>query len=56
MRYEYKEIQLTLEDREVYWLWDLISFALDYDAEKNCLTEEKRAFAKKLVDITNEMK
>lgn len=56
MRYEYKELHLTLEGEEVYWLWDLISFALDLDAKENCLTDEKRTFARKLIDITNEMK
>jgi len=56
MTYNYKNIQINLEDEEVYWLWDIIAFALDYDAEKKCLTDDKRAFAKRLLDITNEMK
>ena len=56
MRYAYKNVSIELEDDEVYWLWDLISFALDLDAQKKCLTDEKRAFAKRLLDITNENK
>ena len=55
MTYEYKELQITLKDDEVYWLWDLISFALDLDAEKNVLTDDKRRFAKRLINITDEM-
>lgn len=55
MTYEYKELQITLKDDEVYWLWDLISFALDLDAEKNVLTDDKRRFAKRLLNITDEM-
>lgn len=56
MNYNYEQLNITLQGNEVYWLWDIIMFALDHDAEKNCLNDEKRAFAKKLVDITNEMK
>ena len=56
MRYEYKELSLHLEGDEVYWLWDIVMFALDHDAEKKCLNDDKRAFARRLVDITNEMK
>ena len=55
MRYEYKRLLLELEAEEVYWLWDLISFALDYDAKNKVLTDEKRKFAKRLIDITDEM-
>lgn len=58
MIYKYDKLTLTLEDQEVYWLWDIIAFAIDYDKEnKNQkLTDEKRAFAKKLMDITDECK
>lgn len=58
MTYNYKQLQLNLENDEVYWLWDLLMFALDYDAENNGtkLTDEKREFAKKLVHITDETK
>ena len=58
MTYNYKQLQLNLENDEVYWLWDLIMFALDYDAANNGtkLTNEKREFAKKLVDICDESK
>lgn len=56
MRYEYKKLQIELEDEEVYYLWDLIAFALDYNAQKKCLTQEKEDFARKLLDITNEMR
>lgn len=56
MRYKYKNIEIALESDEIYWLWDIISFALDYDMKNNCLTDEKRAFAKRLIDILNEMK
>jgi len=58
MTYNYKQLQLNLENDEVYWLWDLIMFALDYDAanDNKKLTDEKRKFAKKLVDICDESK
>lgn len=58
MTYNYKQLQLILENDEVYWLWDLIMFALDYDAanDNKKLTDEKRKFAKKLVDICDESK
>lgn len=58
MIYNYNMLTLTLEEQEVYWLWDIIAFVLDYDVEnKNQkLTDEKRVFAKKLMDITNESK
>lgn len=56
MTYEYTNVKITLENNEVYWLWDIISFALDYDVKEKVLTDEKRAFAKKLTDILNEMK
>lgn len=54
MRYDYNVLTLELEDEEVYWMWDLISFALDLDAKENCLTDEKRRFARKLLEITRE--
>ena len=56
MNYKYNHLTINLEENEVFYLWDLISFALDYDAQNNCLTDEKRAFAKKLLNITDEMK
>ncbi len=58
MTYQYKELTITLNDDEVYMLNDIILFALDYDAENNetKLTNEKREFAKKLVNITDETK
>jgi hypothetical protein len=58
MIYKYDKLTLTLEEQEVYWLWDIILFALDYDIEnkKQKLTDEKRAFAKKLTDILDEFK
>jgi len=58
MIYRYKELMIHLEDDEVYMLNDLLLFALDYDAENNNskLTDEKRKFAKKLIDITDEGK
>lgn len=56
MTYEYKQLAIILNDDEVYMLNDLILFALDYDARANCLTDEKRKFAKKLVEITDETK
>ena len=56
MTYEYKELQINLEGDEVYWLWDLISFALDLDAEKNVLTDDKRSFARRLLNVTDEHK
>lgn len=58
MIYKYDKLTLTLEEQEVYWLWDIILFALDYDSENNKqkLTDEKRAFAKKLTDILDECK
>ena len=58
MTYQYKELTITLNDDEVYMLNDIILFALDYDAENNGtkLTDEKREFAKKLVNITDETK
>lgn len=56
MTYQYNKLTITLNDDEVYMLNDIILFALDYDAENNKtkLTDEKRKFAKKLVDITDE--
>ena len=56
MTYQYNKLTITLNDDEVYMLNDIILFALDYDAEnyKTKLTDEKRKFAKKLVDITDE--
>ena len=58
MTYNYKQLQLNLENDEIYWLWDLIMFALDYDAtnDNKKLTDEKRKFAKMLVDICDESK
>lgn len=58
MTYQYNKLTITLNDDEVYMLNDIILFALDYDAENNGtkLTDEKRKFAKKLVDITDETK
>ena len=56
MTYEYKQLAIILNDDEVYMLNDLILFALDYDARANCLTDKKREFAKKLVEITDETK
>lgn len=55
MTFSYDNITIHLEGEEVYWLWDLISFALDYDADKDVLTEDKRNFAKRLLNITDEM-
>ena len=56
MTYDYNSLTLNLEGDEIYWLWDIVMFALDHDAEKKCLNDDKRAFARRLVDITNEMK
>lgn len=58
MTYQYKQLVITLNDDEVYMLNDIINFALDYDVENNLtiLTNGKREFAKKLVDITDETK
>ena len=56
MEYKYKEIILSLEDEEVYWLWDIVAFALDLDAKEKVLTDDKRHFAKKLIDILDESK
>ena len=56
MNYKYKNIDLHLENDEVYWLFDLLLYALDYDCEKKCLTGEKREFAKKLINILDEQK
>ena len=58
MTYQYNQLTITLNEDEVYMLNDIILFALDYDVENNKtkLTDEKRAFAKKLVDITDESK
>lgn len=56
MRYKYRELDLSLEDEEVYWLWDIIAFALDLDAKEKVLTDNKRHFAKKLMDILDESK
>lgn len=56
MTYQIKELQLNLHEDDVYYLWDLIMFALDKDAEDHCLTEDKRAFAKKLCNILDETK
>ncbi len=58
MTYQYNTLTITLTDDEVYMLNDIILFALDYDVENNekKLTDEKRKFAKKLVDITDETK
>ena len=58
MTYNYKQLQLNLEDIEVYYLWDLIAFALDYDIlnKEMILTDEKRKFAKKLMKICDETK
>lgn len=56
MTYQYKQLVITLNDDEVYMLNDIINFALDYDVENNktILTNGKREFDKKLVDITDE--
>lgn len=58
MTYQYNKLTITLNEDEVYMLNDIILFALDYDAENNMtkLTNGKREFAKKLVDITDETK
>ena len=58
MIYQYNKLTITLNEDEVYMLNDIILFALDYDAENNMtkLTNGKREFAKKLVDITDETK
>lgn len=58
MHYEYKELVITLTENEVYMLNDLLMFALDYDYENHGkkLSEEKRLFASKLIDITREDK
>ncbi len=58
MIYRYNKLVITLEDDEVYMLNDILLFALDYDAENNKtkLTNGKREFARKLVDITDETK
>lgn len=58
MIYQYNKLTITLNEDEVYMLNDIILFALDYDVENNMtkLTNEKREFAKKLVDITDETK
>ena len=58
MKYKYKNIEIALENDEIYWLWDIISFALDYDEENHHekLTDEKRLFAKRLTNILNEMR
>lgn len=56
MRFEYKEMNIELEGIEVYWLCDLLLFALDYDAENGHqkLTDEKRNFANKLINATKD--
>lgn len=56
MTYQYKQLTITLNDDEVYMLYDIILFALDYDTENNGtkLTNGKREFAEKLVAITDE--
>ncbi len=58
MTYNYKQLQLNLEDIKVYYLWDLIAFALDYDIQNKemVLTDEKRKFAHKLLNICDESK
>ena len=56
MRYEYKEMVITLTENEVYMLNDLLLFALDYDYENHYgkLNDEKRLFANRLIEITKE--
>ena len=58
MIYRYKELIIHLEDDEVYMLKDLLIYALEYDEENNNvnLTDEKRKFAKRLINITDESK
>ena len=56
MTYQIKEMQLNLHNEDVYYLWDIIMFALDKDAEEHCLTDEKRKLAHKLCDILDESK
>lgn len=56
MIYRYNNLTIQLEEDEVYMLNDLLLFALDYDAENKGtkLTDEKRAFAERLVALTRE--
>ena len=58
MTYQYNKLTITLNEDEVYMLNDIILFALDYDVENNGtkLNDEKRKFAKKLANITDETK
>ena len=54
MIYRYDNLTIQLEEDEVYMLNDILLFALDYDAENKVLTDEKRAFAKRLIELTRE--
>ena len=56
MHYKYNNLTIELEENEVYMLNDLLLFALDYDAENHGtkLTNEKRAFARRLIELTRE--
>jgi hypothetical protein len=58
MTYNYNKLTLTLEEDEVFMLWDIIQFALDYDNENNKskLINGKRDFANRLADILDELK
>lgn len=58
MTYKYNEITLTLKEDDVFMLWDILQFALDYDSENNKskLTNGKREFAEHLSSILDEMK
>lgn len=61
MRYELSDLTITLEKDEINLFWNIIEFALDYQAlkEKECqplMTENELNLARKLADITNEYK
>ena len=56
MIYRYNNLTIHLEEDEVYMLNDILLFALDYDIENGNtkLTDEKRKFANRLIELTRE--
>ena len=61
MRYELSDLTITLEKDEINLFWNIVEFALDYQALKEkegkpCMTENELKLARKLAEITNEYK
>ena len=56
MRITSNGVNIKLEDDEIDTLWNIITFALDYDSKENVMTQSEKNLAKELVETLEKIK